>query len=183
MGCLDPRSYVRNGICVACNFACETCNGSGSNNCIQCKELYYMNNGFCVSACPSNKYSLPNGTCGCQSNCATCASTSPTFCVSCLDETNFLYNGSCLASCPPYTTMISNQCVECPKNCIECVNTVTCKRCTPGFLIHESLCYGDCNSISFQYDTKGDTCILCPTGCDKCSDNICTSCLLGYTKK
>ena len=96
---------------------------------------------------------------------------------------NLLYNGSCLASCPPYTMISSAQCVECPKNCLQCVNTISCLTCGPGYLIYEAACYGDCNSISYQYDAKDNTCVLCPTGCDKCSGDICTTCLLAYTKK
>lgn len=29
---------------------------------------------------------------------------------------------------------------------------------------------------------KGNACVLCPTGCDTCADNVCYTCLEGYSK-
>ncbi len=141
-----------------------------------------MNNGYCVATCPSNKYPLSNGNCGCESNCATCTSTSPTFCVSCLNSSQLIFNGTCLSSCPSYSYMSSTQCLSCPKNCITCTNGLSCINCGPGYYIYESNCYGDCNSIGFQYDSSGNNCLLCPTGCDRCLGETCTVCLDGYVK-
>lgn len=51
--------------------------------------------------------------------------------------------------------------------------------------MHNNLCYQDCNTINMQYDgttsSGSKICVLCPNGCDSCSNNTCTSCLSGYS--
>jgi len=161
------------GVCYSCDPTCLTCSGAGSNNCDICIPGYYKNNGVCVSNCPLNKYNLPDGTCGCEDPCSTCTNTSPSFCSSCVNTTLFIFNGACIVSCPQYTFQLAKNCISCPNNCLRCTSQTSCLECGPGLFMHEFNCYSSCNSISFQYDTNGSSCVLCPTGCDTCSGNVC----------
>lgn len=116
-------------ICTNCALSCLTC--SGPTVCTYCKEGYALmsygvGNVLCISTstCP-NTTILTLSTSGvpsclpCTSPCLTC-STSVTFCLTCIDNYNFL-NNSCLLTCPAPFHSISFVCLKCIPTCTSCL--------------------------------------------------------------
>jgi len=89
--------------CLSCNSACASCVGSGVNNCLSCKTLYFLSYGTnsCVSACPTGQFanSTSNLCLPCNALCTTCSLNS-TNCVTCsfvnLIIPAYLFNNTCV---------------------------------------------------------------------------------------
>lgn len=164
-GCPDG-TYNAGGMCMTCNIACLTCNGSSAANCIVCTSGYNMINGECISGCPAGTVSL-NDTCTCSGDCATCVNSTTT-CLSCSDVSKFYYQYKCYSECPSTTYAIGQICYNCSSGCLRCTTT-TCMECIGNYSISQNKCYGNCKELGASYTSMlvngVMTCISCPNGC------------------
>lgn len=121
----------------------------------------------------------------CMTPCATCSTTNPLTCFSCL-QGYVMTNGQCVAS----TSCNSNQgCTVCPfgfaistnntnvrlnQSCVQCTASSNCARCN---ISAPAQCY---SCLPGAY-LNGTICSSCSSGCAQCiSLNMCTMCALGY---
>lgn len=78
-----------------CHESCDTCFGSGSNNCESCKSFLQYFNSTCLTC--DSPYFLKNNACWrCDITCVTCSGTGPTNCMSCNETEASLVNNSCV---------------------------------------------------------------------------------------
>jgi len=149
--------------CVSCVSTCETCAENLPNVCLSCGEGSYLSgNGTCIS-CVDNCEECAKGTCtscslgyfmtssqtcsvNCEVPCATCSSTNPFKCHSCIG--GYTYNavsfscakqvkctGQCKV-CPIGYALDKGICHEClGENCQTCaIKTLDqCKSCLTGY--------------------------------------------------
>jgi len=120
----------------------------------------------------------------CQSPCATCFTTNPSACTSCLF--GYTFNSQSNA-CTSQTTCTNEVCVTCPLGTIPSTSSVgTCTQCT-----QSSNC-ARCNSANvtscvsclngYYLNTNSSTCVACSNGCAVCtSANHCITCSSGFT--
>ena len=169
-------------------------NATIENDIVVCKNCTYGNIVFehqCYKSCQIGE----------EYNCATCNTSSEEFlefCGTCNDG-YFLYpNNSNNSKC--------YSCVEeGASNCNQCEwsnNELICLNCSDGYTLAEGKCIISCddNCMNCTYDQDkngvcskcnehyylketGTTkqCIECPIGCSDCEDDICFSCLPGFT--
>ena len=108
-------------------YACLTCNGPNSNNCLSCSDGYYFYppNSTCLQKCPLfGWYSdSQNNTCSpCYSSssdenhrpCLSCNGPAATNCLTC-NPYSYLFadNGTCLSTCPLRYYTSTGICVSC----------------------------------------------------------------------
>lgn len=100
MSCTDtcPNStFAVGGLCQVCQYPCLECVSQGE--CLSCLSGT-LNEGNCLSSCPSGMFSGVNSTCEpCQSPCTQCESEA-TSCRQC-ESGYFLFGEQCLVNCPP----------------------------------------------------------------------------------
>ncbi|EAR96177.2 REJ domain protein (macronuclear) [Tetrahymena thermophila SB210] len=179
-GCTKCSSgyLLSNGICNACDATCSTCSGTGKNQCITCKNNYYISdkNNYCVSSCDSNQYidsTSPQKYCrSCISNCQTC--TNSNSCQTCL--TSYYYTG--------------NSCAPCDNTCYSCSGSGKnqCIKCQNNYYISEKLnnyCDPNCDLAQGQFIDQSNPnqkyCKNCISNCKSCINNTsCTTCIDNY---
>ena len=196
-GC--PTSYYSNGVSyLACDTSCLTCSGAGANLCVTCNAtstLRYLSGSTCVSSCPSGTYASASRVCtACNSNCATCITSSKN-CTSCTSPLLlFIANATCVSSCPSGYSANGTVCAQCAANkygpsCLACncgiggvcdqgiTGTGSCT-CTTGYT--QATAGAACNTCASGYFLSGSTCVACFSGCATCaSTTTCTVCSSG----
>lgn len=131
---LELRSYE----CLECVSPCQTC--SAATICKTCVDKYYLNDGVCVTTCPSNKTYASAGYClRCKSPCLTCSIAGDN-CTSCM--VGFLFAGKCVSECPEGTFSNFTSIVQCS----QCSGCQSCQ-------MSASNCIG-CNSTTFLNGNK-----------------------------
>ncbi|EAR96178.2 surface protein (macronuclear) [Tetrahymena thermophila SB210] len=179
-GCTKCSSgyNLSNGICNGCDDTCLTCSGPGKNQCITCKNNYYISdkNNYCVSSCDSNQYidsTSPQKYCrSCMSNCQAC--TYSNNCQACY--ISYYYTGS--------------QCAPCDNTCYSCSGPGKnqCTKCQNNYYISEKLnnyCDPNCDINQAQFIDSSNPnqkyCRKCITNCKNCINNTsCTTCIDSY---
>lgn len=156
--------YLKGTTCSPCSSNCASCTASG---CLTCSQGFFMTSEqTCAEAC-----TLP---------CATCSTTNPESCLSCIAGYSF---NDVTKSCNEVTECVGG-CIACPMGyslkdgaCLRC-NTQNCQSCNPNNL-------GECFSCkpTFFLNNQG-VCESCPQQCRTCfSGSACLTCAEGYTKK
>lgn len=166
--------------CQQCYDTCQTCTGTGPNQCLTCKDGYYDQSSgterehACTNCAPLCKechgpqitdcdvcedgYFYGNGQCNlCNSNCATCVTTG-TNCLTCHDGF--------------YVDEETKTCKQCYEHCKACKgpNEDQCTDCFEGYVEMN----GFCNECRYA------TSYGCPK-CKKTNDGVkCTQCPPGY---
>ena len=205
-----PGYVLQSGFCVQCPGACSICSlnqNTFTNNqptCTACNIGYFLNKqsltcqacqkgcGACFNSticltCFSG-YSLTSTyTCQvrCIYPCATCSSTNPSQCTSCVN--GFTFNSNSLQNCVSNVNSCNTagNCVVCPfgygiqiegtsQTCVECNAGTSCSRCNAASkTVCTSCAYGTylSNGISKP----------CATGCTNCLNaDSCLRCGVGY---
>ncbi|CAD8105195.1 unnamed protein product [Paramecium sonneborni] len=164
-----PWTYLTNtNTCVNCHPLCESCYGSGSNECLSCKSSQhrYLNNNQCI--CQSNYYDD-----GINQNCKSiCGDMIVTEGEDCDDGNTIRFDGC-------------NNCkFECQKECKICING-QCSVCVTGYTIQKTMkrCYPTCGNSSIVSEEQCEDNNLTPyDGCYNCQFQCqpqCTSCIYG----
>ena len=195
-----PGAVLKSGVCVSCPEHCAQCSVSELGVCTSCLPGYYFvasskscspcNQTHCIScnelaclSCASGYMLSPTLECmrTCMSPCATCSSTDPSSCTSCI--AGFKYNTDASQNCEPDRDCNSNgTCTNCPfgfalsidtvnfvSSCVQC--GANCARCNPTSG-NEGVCLS-CFDGSFL---EGNNCNVCPSNCMKCINS--GSCLM-----
>ena len=128
------------GLCLVCDWSCQTCSGPAFNSCMSCVAGSVLINSICYSSCPANTYS--NLCLPCDSSCLTCMGSSANSCLSCSSPYFYHLNfTSCLTSCNKgeLSNNYNMTCTVCPSGQVAYYQI-----CTPC----HSTCL-TCNGISF----------------------------------
>ncbi|KAL4689471.1 hypothetical protein H8959_012262, partial [Pygathrix nigripes] len=164
------------GHCQTCEASCAKCRGPTQEDCTTCPMTRILDDGRCVSNCPSWKFEFENQCHPCHHTCQRCQGSGPTHCTSCEADNYgreyFLYQGECRDSCPEghYATE-GNICLPCPDNCELCHSMHVCTRCTRGYFIAPTnhTCQKlECGQGEVQ-DPDYEECVPCEEGCLGCS--------------
>ena len=161
-GCALTEFHSSNGMCVACDASCASCNGAGSLACTSCNPssaLPTLYNGHCLAACPAGSAwqgGGDGGVClGCHSTCGSCnAPGDASACTTCTTAAALFLprgatSGSCGALCPTGEFGADGRCVPCEDGCTRCRASGDCQACSPGFVLKG----GKCTSASGKEKT------------------------------
>ena len=169
-------------VCRPCHFLCETCNGTGSDDCLSCK--YFSRNGVCVETCDADSEYAALMECEeCNQECIRCTGSSPSDCVSCKNVND---SGICATNCSDGKYRDSNSnCAPCDASCGTCdaQGMYRCTACNdPNFLTrwdtNNATCTQECYKGFFKRDDMEPECIPCPPLCRTCTSlEDCISCL------
>lgn len=100
-----PKTFLapQTKTCVPCHPDCETCSGSGFNQCLTCPSISPVksSDGRCLKTCSRTQYfdSTSGGGCkDCDPSCSSCSGPGPSKCLACSSPANFLRGGACVAA-------------------------------------------------------------------------------------
>ena len=201
--CLKPSCGSYNGqmgslSCITCDASCQTCIGTGSNECLTCAPTYYALTDTelsCVTTCPLDKYadSSTMSCIDCDSTCLTCSGSTATDCDSC-SGSGILDDGSCgpncssgkysmsrvcVITCPSHYYNHTDTCLECPSECSECeldtsnpsdIAQVKCTECVLPNILEDSLCKPTTSCEDGEYLSDDNQCITCDPDCLQCEE-------------
>ncbi|XP_028305853.1 proprotein convertase subtilisin/kexin type 5 [Gouania willdenowi] len=182
-----PRTYLHDNqfTCMGCHPHCYSCEGPGRDECQACAVPKYLQNGTCVSECPSGTYTSRQEASGrelgfclpCDHVCSTCSGASPRDCVTC--STGYLrLLHLCVAHCPTGYYREGSHCQKCDPSCELCTGSgpESCRFCLPPLLELQGtkLCVERCPRRFYQVE---DVCKQCHTSCRTCSDASPQGCL------
>ena len=124
----------------------------------------------CATQCSYGYYQdLGEMTClKCPSTCLTCVNSAN--CDNCQPNL-YKYAGQCVTTCPTFPVYYYKY--DPSLSCIE-----TCPSPYFGFA-GTGKCELTCPSTYYKNETTS-SCMTCPTGCDGCYANNCSSCITGY---
>ncbi|KAL4464818.1 hypothetical protein ABPG74_011379 [Tetrahymena malaccensis] len=119
-----PPGYFENYVtftCDPCDKSCQTCYGGSPDQCVTCKEPYFLFQNYCTDSCPQNLYKdleilkcvedctqyksnrfanqLTRNCQFCHSACEKCSGPSNKECSKC-SSSHLLLGTSCLDTCP-----------------------------------------------------------------------------------
>ena len=160
-------------LCSACSSECYECTGEATY-CTSCTSGVYLYKNTCLVDCPE-MYWGNQGTCvSCGTYCETCGVNG---CEKC--SQGFLYNGGCVDVCAG--VVILDTCYDCEEGCSSCsVSATNCTACSGGYLMYSNTCYETCPNGTAQNGTE-DYCEDCSNGCALCSSpSACTQCKQSY---
>jgi len=84
--------------CEACHSRCETCMGSGEDECLSCAEELFLSGRECLSGCPAGTYEDGRVCRHCQdTHCAVCGENGA-ICFQCSGGFSLL-DGECTFAC------------------------------------------------------------------------------------
>ncbi|GAA6060126.1 hypothetical protein JCM10212_001423 [Sporobolomyces blumeae] len=166
-------------------------------SCSACIPGSFLVDGKCVDLCPEGTTVSSDGlTCqACDSSCATCAASLPSFCTTCSTTSHLILNGTCISSssCPTGTYATpsspvtnSTTCVSCPAECETCsapsstsdgTSTATCLSCPADRpVLSNGRCLSTC-SRSEYFDSSKGACVSCSDDCATCAGGGSDECL------
>jgi len=169
---LYPDVY-NTDLCPPCADDCLYCRGPNTNECTDCNNGTFLNNGECDS---------------CDGTCFNCNGPSSADCTECI-PLDVLINGVCNVPCDVNNGFFyedSQHCLPCGKNCQTCngENNNNCLTCVDGTeLQSDNECLVPCDTDKgFFYDDQ-DNCVACDESCMNCdgpADTNCTECSDAY---
>ncbi|CAD8050784.1 unnamed protein product [Paramecium sonneborni] len=180
------NTFQNNQECLDCDISCLTCIGPSPDDCIICKQNYYLYNQQCVLTCP-NLYNEIDQTC--VISCPPNLLLDQNKCVSMCSQ--YMYFNTCLTTCPPKTYNYNFNCYDCSQNCLEC-NQYGCQKCENGSFLNDGICGSFCpyfyNFIMNQCEQQcpDETFIFidqCYASCPANTYNYYRDCLLECPKK
>ncbi|CAK71014.1 unnamed protein product (macronuclear) [Paramecium tetraurelia] len=157
--CMDacPEStYQNKQECLDCDVSCLSCIGPSNNDCLVCKDTYYLHDQQCILTCP-NLYNEVDKTCvlSCPPNLLLDGNKCVLIC------SQYMYDNTCLSSCPIGAYDANYICFDCSENCLEC-NSFGCTKCGNGTFLNDGSCSSFCpyfyNIINYQCEQQ------CPEG-------------------
>ncbi len=187
--CLSGYALTAEG-CAPCIQGCLVCSSTSLSVCQVCGAGYFLNaSNICVKdipncmgwssfsgceQCVSGYFLSSEGTCQllCVAPCATCDSSNPSTCLTCLSgysiaggncmpDTNCSNDGSCL-SCPfGYSLSSNNSNIKINQMCVKCDSKSNCARCS----ITKT---SQCLSCLSGYYLNGNSCQVCANNCASC---------------
>ena len=167
-------------VCRPCHPLCESCNGSGIENCLRCKN--FIENGVCVDTCSADRYPALDECKACNQECIGCTGPTSSDCVECR---NVVEEGECVATCSEgrYEDSDSN-CALCHSSCGSCDGSgiYNCTGCNdPNFFTSWGMSNGTCTEgcyVGFyESQVSISECLACHTLCRTCrSYEDCTAC-------
>lgn len=187
--CVCPSTHFpspNSSNCLNCDSTCLSCQGAGPSQCDFCKGSAVISGGGTVGTCIclSTHYpSLDSSNClPCDSTCATCQSSGPSQCLSCLSVATLSASpvGGCVCPSTHFPSPDSSNCVNCDITCLTCQSSgpSQCTSCY-GVSILVGL-VGVCLCPSTHYPApNSSSCQLCHLACLACQsagDSECLSC-------
>ncbi|CAD8163692.1 unnamed protein product [Paramecium octaurelia] len=169
--CMDacPNNTVQyNQECLDCDVSCSTCIGPSNNDCLICKETYYLHDQQCILTCP-HLYNEVDRSCviSCPRNLLLDGNKCVLIC------SLYMYSNTCLSSCPPGTYKSNQIYYDCSQNCLEC-DSFGCNKCANGSFLNDGSCSNYCpnyyNIIQNQCEEQ------CPEGTFLYIDQCYASC-------
>lgn len=164
--------------CMACSDPfCLHCTVVAFGSCTLCNNISTLNNGICLSSCPSISYYVLNSVCvACDVSCYSCFGAGSMSCLRC--AAGYANNtGVCSNSCPLGTAFIANLATcGCDTQCLTCssLNYINCTACMNASLfVYQGQCITSCPLGSYK---SGMNCLICPSGCAVCTGVSCSSC-------
>ncbi|GAA5877543.1 hypothetical protein JCM16303_003371 [Sporobolomyces ruberrimus] len=161
--------------------------------CSACLPGTFLVNGQCIDECPEGTTVSSDGTScqNCDSTCASCRPSLPSYCTSCSASSHLLLNGTCISSssCPTGyfsspSSPISNSttCLSCHPDCETCSPTdpTTCLTCpiSQPVLNDKGKCVENCQRGEY-FDRGKGKCVACSGDCQTCyggGKDECLSC-------
>lgn len=185
--CLEACAdgYYPNAVntCKICWEDCKTC--SSYQVCTSCdttKDLAYLFDGSCNSACPDGSYADGFSCIACDENCLTCADSADK-CMTCdtAEESPnpyFLAN-TCVATCGAGYARNGFVCEECDFPCATCATASECVTCEDTFYKYHTSCVAVCPVGS---TLEGEECLDCDPNCAYCGEDLvtCLQCQEGF---
>ena len=172
-GCPRDVSVEDEGVCMACNPTCKTCDSDyEANFCTSCYGENYLDyfTNTCVGTCPTEvtvaKIDVltemgQTKTCNvCDETCRTCDPFDANICTECQADLKMLETEKkCVTQCPFGTAEVwipltqDTVCAECAPGCSECVNSREhCTVCQNNFFFHDYSCVKECPTGFKQLD-------------------------------
>ncbi|CAD8136460.1 unnamed protein product [Paramecium pentaurelia] len=143
----DDQQYKEKNNCLACSIECNKCYTYGNNNCINCANLYNLNeNGYCLGECPKGYFKNEQNCQKCLHKCQTCINQIQ--CVKCRGTNRNSIDCSCQKGY--YDDELQENCQKCP--CEECISYQNCQICKNNLQIPKCNCDRKLND---------DWCITC----------------------
>ncbi|EAR89678.2 hypothetical protein TTHERM_01217220 (macronuclear) [Tetrahymena thermophila SB210] len=176
-------------VCWNCNVQnCVVCSND-YEQCVSCKEGYFLKNNVCTQCSMSN-----------CSNCDYDSNKDLVFCNQCHQDF-YLLQGMCVEQCPEGYHVVDNECLKCQpgtfysnKECLDCSkfcqqctgpHPSQCEECSDGFILEEGK---GCSLNDFDLtptfkaktfiDPRTNTLKECNFSCDECIDSsdLCIKC-------
>lgn len=116
------------------------------SDCISCLPTALYNNRRCLTSCPPEHFTSPDGNCyPCDPACNVCYGSLQSECSVC-NTGNYLFGSTCSSACPepfyPNSTYLT--CEPCKYYCNGCTTRDNCYNCKPGYpAIPGSNCSGE----------------------------------------
>lgn len=157
-----------------CHQQCvDTCTGPNPEDCTRCKH-FRIQNGACVSSCPT-AYRADRDLCvPCSANCQYCITVSGSreHCQQCKGNMMSIENeGTCVVSCPPgyFRVGTSSVCRRCSQQCELCADTSShCLKCVTGMVLKDNKCLLPPKLCPEGTYKNGGRCQACDPGCRIC---------------
>ncbi|XP_058802575.1 furin-like protease 2 isoform X2 [Phymastichus coffea] len=174
--------------CLDCHTSCETCNGTGSNQCIGCRAGLFAFAGECRRFCP-NGYAADKKRrecLACPPGCANCSTSQD--CTSCYPGWSLTKTANCApisrSRCSNFQFFDSGHCRPCHSSCESCTGPTDrfCLSCQSPLLLQGQRCVVQCDSGFFSEisPTTRPICLPCLHTCKSCISRLnCTSCQEG----
>uniref|UniRef100_A0A8C5MTT0 Proprotein convertase subtilisin/kexin type 5 n=1 Tax=Leptobrachium leishanense TaxID=445787 RepID=A0A8C5MTT0_9ANUR len=172
--------------CEPCHSLCATCTGPGIDNCINCTEDNFLEDGRCVPAC-SNGYYLDQTRTNvykickkCDASCLTCSGPGDKNCSSCPDS--YILEGSvCIMGtiCKDGEYLdASEKCKSCDAPCVKCTGPGKdhCIGCSFTRILDEGHCVLVCPVGKYELNRQCHRCHHTCLDCVGSEPDTCTSC-------
>ncbi|XP_012281896.1 furin-like protease 2 [Orussus abietinus] len=169
--------------CAPCHPTCETCNGTGENQCIGCRPGLFSLNGSCRGSCPAG-YSADKKRrecVPCPPGCATCATSS---CITCVSGWSLNKKGLCAPEnhnrCDSTEYYEDGHCKPCHSTCETCAGPTEdfCISCQTPLMLQGRQCVAQCGEGFYSMvQPSRPICSPCLHTCKTCVSRLnCTAC-------
>ncbi|KAJ8005984.1 hypothetical protein DPEC_G00123560 [Dallia pectoralis] len=175
--CPEKHFPKGQGKCEQCHSSCQTCTGSGVDECNTCSQGHFLTaQQACLTECPSGTFgNATSGRCDdCLPGCDLCQNG--TQCQKCRSGRIRLYlqDGHCVPECQRGYPR-KGECQPCAPECAHCQgNASHCLSCAKDYQLLGHACRGRCPAG--YYSCEGQ-CLRCPSDCLECSEGgLCKEC-------
>ncbi|CAG9324576.1 unnamed protein product [Blepharisma stoltei] len=179
-------------LCKNCDSSCNTCIGSGKNDCLTCKDFSIaLLNPPEACSCDSSQYiaaKSPLVCMDCDISCSSCSGPGSDDCLACADSSISLFLTPNSCTCKNSQYIISKSpliCGNCDPSCASCIGSKSnqCTSCL-NYNITPSSLPGECSCLKSQYIISYSplSCGNCDSSCLTCvgpGSNQCLSCSEG----